>query len=789
MLPYIYVYDLEADGITDMGTFKARGVSNNNEADNAPLALYYQNKEQKPAAWPKFLVPNEEPNWLYCLSGTTTTNLETPDSRHTTNGWTLDDANNPVMIHSFNYGWIDGHDFVTGSTSTALTRVNEGGYGYMQSAPYGARYYCYNIKEELGEGETWIDRANNKIYWIPVGFANPTTLAASDMQVTTLDSEIVVCDNVDYIIFGKGMIFEKTRDHGIKITTDTSNITITGEDNGGTIIRNTGKCGIDNQLTTNGKTQNQLIERLEVYDNGEMGISMGGGNSEGLISSGNIARSNEIHHCSRWIMCFQGAIGATSNHQNEKYSCGATIINNYIHHIPNIAVGMRGTRILVKYNKFYKTNLHGSDGGVLYDSARVWNRGIQVHWNLFKECYVNVRFQSANLTSGTPIEDAVYRIVDNSGGADFSGCGAPSNDVSTLFIANGSPPTDWGTGAIRRYGDRLQYNDTQIAHIAIYMDSSSNGWDRYGNIIDTCDCGDHNKGGLFHRRVYNIYRNCQRVMDNIGWNTVWEQAVTVTSANAGTYLISGAWYQIHDNSGGADFTSSGAANNNVGTKFIYNGTPPTWGTGSLYNNGTGDFINYKLASILSDNSGMVSYAEGSPWFDFTDEWDTDDWATGLAYENTAAKVRAMPYGILGGSGYPYKHGVSSYNLSIGTQWPSGGDFWGNAGGSSGWPNRVEEIEDPLLSSGTITVDNTYIIVAAGGTFTNVGAADNNVGTVFTATGTTPTAWSTGRLRRYEDPLFTDPDNDDYTAALGGAIDIHFGILAEWNENVPQIGLL
>ena len=48
------------------------------------------------------------------------------------------------------------------------------------------------------------------------------------------------------------------------------------------------------------------------------------------------------------------------------------------------------------------------------------------------------------------------------------------------------------------------------------------------------------------------------------------------------------------------------------------------------------------------------------------------------------------------------------------------------------------------TSGTLTAGRKYRITSAGGTFTGVGAADNNVGTEFVATGTTPT-WSTGAV--------------------------------------------
>lgn len=51
----------------------------------------------------------------------------------------------------------------------------------------------------------------------------------------------------------------------------------------------------------------------------------------------------------------------------------------------------------------------------------------------------------------------------------------------------------------------------------------------------------------------------------------------------------------------------------------------------------------------------------------------------------------------------------------------------------------------VLSSGTLTIGDKYIIKTnTGSNFTGVGAANNNIGTTFVATGTTPT-WGTGSL--------------------------------------------
>lgn len=51
----------------------------------------------------------------------------------------------------------------------------------------------------------------------------------------------------------------------------------------------------------------------------------------------------------------------------------------------------------------------------------------------------------------------------------------------------------------------------------------------------------------------------------------------------------------------------------------------------------------------------------------------------------------------------------------------------------------------FISSGSLEIGKTYLIDNAVGDFTNVGAPDNNFGTHFIATGTTPASWIDGNL--------------------------------------------
>jgi len=70
-------------------------------------------------------------------------------------------------------------------------------------------------------------------------------------------------------------------------------------------------------------------------------------------------------------------------------------------------------------------------------------------------------------------------------------------------------------------------------------------------------------------------------------------------------LITNEYYEIFDNSGGADFSNVGAANNNIGTVFMATGaTPTSWGTGELKlvsaNKFLEDVFEEELTKLVSD---------------------------------------------------------------------------------------------------------------------------------------------------------------------------------------------
>lgn len=85
----------------------------------------------------------------------------------------------------------------------------------------------------------------------------------------------------------------------------------------------------------------------------------------------------------------------------------------------------------------------------------------------------------------------------------------------------------------------------------------------------------------------------------------------------------------------------------------------------------------------------------------------------------------------------YKYLTTSYKSSSSGYWINslqGADM-----------SVIEATQPSEVKNIDLIVGERYVIRSTGGTFTNVGAADNNVGTTFVATGTTPTAWGSAYL--------------------------------------------
>lgn len=82
-----------------------------------------------------------------------------------------------------------------------------------------------------------------------------------------------------------------------------------------------------------------------------------------------------------------------------------------------------------------------------------------------------------SINSGSIEIGRLYKITDNSGGADFLNVGALSNSVGERFMATGSSPASWGTGSLFCRND--MYQSAAVHQPSLVFDS-----DRGCNILD-----------------------------------------------------------------------------------------------------------------------------------------------------------------------------------------------------------------------------------------------------------------------------------------------------------------
>ena len=229
-------------------------------------------------------------------------------------------------------------------------------------------------------------------------------------------------------------------------------------------------------------------------------------------------------------------------------------------------------------------------------------------------------------------------------------------------------------------------------------------------------------GGLNHfpSAVYGAFKE----YDWEGFKPLYKPEFELISDPAN--IVRGGSYIIHEREGGDfDFSTIGAADNNIGRKFTATGSGS--GTGVVYRIDKG--LN-TISMELSGTGNKVRIKDSQ----FVTLYDADNLIHTLTGDIQMENVE-----ILEAIG-------SSTNISLDVT----GDVemknftWKQTGGRGSHDSIVETQDAPSISAGSFTIGNDYEINSAGDTdFTLIGAADSNPGTVFTATGAgtgTGTAW-------------------------------------------------
>lgn len=243
------------------------------------------------------------------------------------------------------------------------------------------RYYAFNLLEEIDmPGEYYIDRKTGILYLLP-----PEGFQTGSIVISLLSSPLVAMKDVQSVSFS-GVTFECTRGTAIQI--------INGSDNliSDCTIRNCGNAAVnigfgvgtevvgnylaylyENSTWNRNTGTNNGITGCEIYNMGEGGIILGGGDRISLTPGNNYAKNNRIHNFSRRTQTYRPAIAMDG--------VGNTASNNLIYDGPHNGIMFFGNDHSVVYNELYDLCKQTGDVGVIYTGRDYTGRGNKINYN------------------------------------------------------------------------------------------------------------------------------------------------------------------------------------------------------------------------------------------------------------------------------------------------------------------------------------------------------------------------------------------------------------------------
>ncbi len=229
-------------------------------------------------------------------------------------------------------------------------------------------YYFVNALELLDvPSEYYIDRTNKKLYFIP-----PENSQELDIRLTQNPNNLLYVNGAKNITF-KNITFSGGKGNGIYIDNKSSDVNF---DN--VTVRNFGTDGI--HYAADVTSYNSNIERSEIFDVGEKGITMLAGDNRKLLSCNIRIYDNKIHKVGRVYSYHAAAIYEHTDYQWKNGTPGLYIGYNEIYDVNDWAI-CASIDTVVEYNNIHNCAKYGDDTGALYWGQNYYNRGRVLRYN------------------------------------------------------------------------------------------------------------------------------------------------------------------------------------------------------------------------------------------------------------------------------------------------------------------------------------------------------------------------------------------------------------------------
>lgn len=353
----VFQADLKALGVTDL-----QGINNAGVYQSDPgLELFFQDRPMTLARYPNsgylsiddVLTP-EGP----ATSGQARTQdgkFVCADSRLAR--WVGEEE---IWLHGFWFwDWADERIPLGTLDSSAHTISLKARPGRTYELRKGQWFYAENVLSELDSpGEWYLDRATSVLYfWPPAPLASNTT-------VLSIVRDPVQVLNAAHLSF-EGLLIEAGRGSGIVIK-DGADVRIVG-----CTVRNMGNWGVK----VHGGHGHGVVSS-DVYQTGQGGIHLEGGDRKTLTAGRHYADNNHVHHTARWDPVYQQGITA--------FGVGNRVTHNLIDHVPHVAIGFTGNDQIIEYNEIHHAVFQSNDAGAIYTSPpdETWSmRGHRIRFN------------------------------------------------------------------------------------------------------------------------------------------------------------------------------------------------------------------------------------------------------------------------------------------------------------------------------------------------------------------------------------------------------------------------
>lgn len=413
--------DLKAQGISDFGRMKTRGFAKFIETsglevfvDDVPMQLARYPNE----GWERIAgAPLGQEGKGFSYAG------ERPQR------WA---ASEDIWVYGYwTYDWADSYERVASidTASKTIRTFAVGPYGYTP----GNRFYFLNVLEELdAPGEWYLDRATGIVYlW------SPEPLEIARVTVSMLSQPLVTLEGVSHVTL-QNITFECARGSGIVITGGEGNLIA------GCVLRNLGTFAIsigkgaeeyanriyENSMWDRQGGTNHGIVGCDIYNTGEGGILLGGGNRRALTPAGNYALNNHLWNSNRIARTYRPAIAIDG--------VGNRIANNLIHDLPHFGIWLHGNEHLIENNEIHHVCMETNDAGAFYMGRDYTERGNVIRHNYFHDLGDGDLVQSVYLddcASGT----LMFGNIIYKGGRGVMIGGGRDNTIENNIFIEGRP--------------------------------------------------------------------------------------------------------------------------------------------------------------------------------------------------------------------------------------------------------------------------------------------------------------------------------------------------------------